>query len=64
MANIPLEMKVSVDFEPTDMLPGQKGRAWQRNLLLQGSKTDTRGFSLTDMYLRMDPQQHFCETCV
>ena len=41
-------------FDPTDMTPGPKGRAWRRDALQHGGKTDDRGFSYADHILRQD----------
>ena len=41
-------------FDPCDMTPGPSGRKFRRDLLLASGKTDTRGWSLADCFLRID----------
>jgi hypothetical protein len=41
-------------FEQTDMTPGPKGRAFRRDALLHGGRTDDRGYSYADHFLRQD----------
>ena len=47
-----IDLKVS--FELYDMEPGAKGRQFIRNLLLHGGRSDARGFSFADTFLRQD----------
>ena len=41
-------------FDPTDMTPGPAGLRFRRDLLLASGKTDTRGYSIADTFLRQD----------
>ena len=41
-------------FEQTDMTPGPKGRVFRRDALLHGGRTDDRGYSFADHFLRKD----------
>ena len=45
---------IKIQFEQTDMVPGPKGRVFRRNLLVHGGKSDDRGFSHADCFLRRD----------
>jgi hypothetical protein len=45
---------IKIQFEQSDMVPGPKGRVFCRNLLVHGGKSDDRGFSLGDCFLRRD----------
>ena len=54
-------MSTSVDiklsFQQYDCVPGPKCREFRRNLLQLGARTDDRGHSLADCYLRQDEEQ-------
>ena len=39
---------IKLQFEQCDMVPGQKGRQFKRNILALGSVSDDRGYSLAD----------------
>ena len=47
-------MDIKLLFEQTDMTPGPKGRVFRRNALLHGGRTDDRGYSFADHFLRQD----------
>ena len=49
-----MNIDIKLQFQPTDMVPGENGRKWMRDVLLHGGKADDRGYSLTDCLLRRD----------
>ena len=44
--------RVKLSFQPTSMVPGPDGRRWQNDLLMLGNKSDERGWTYSDVYLR------------
>ena len=45
---------IKLAFTPYDCVPGPACREFRRNLLQLGAKTDDRGYSLADCFLRQD----------
>lgn len=50
----PRTVDIKLSFERFDMTPGEKGREFRRNLLLHGGRTNARGFSYADCFLRLN----------
>ena len=49
-----VNVDIKIQFEQTDMVPGPKGRVFRRNTLVHGGKSDERGYSFADCFLRRD----------
>ena len=45
---------IKLSFKQYDCVPGPQCREFRRNLLQLGAKTDDRGYSLADTFLRQD----------
>jgi hypothetical protein len=52
--NPSMTIDIKLRFQPTDMTPGPDGRRFQRDLLNLGGKSDNRGYSYADTFLRLD----------
>ena len=45
---------IKLSFEQYDMTPGVKGRKFITNLRVHGGKCDAQGYSLADVFARLD----------
>ena len=45
---------IKIQFEQTDMMAGPAGRVFRTNVLVHGGRSDDRGFSYADAFLRQD----------